>query len=82
MMDAGGESRRGQIPDSARWPNGRGIGPGFYGQTVAKVDRSAVIELDRHVAARKFPRIQPRPKTSVDEVHTDRFGFDQHFAPT
>jgi hypothetical protein len=23
----------------------------------------------------------PRPKTSVDEVHTDRFGFDQHFAP-
>ena len=30
----------------------------------------------------KFPRIQPRPEISIDEVHTDRFGFDQHFTPT
>jgi hypothetical protein len=30
----------------------------------------------------KFPRIQPRPEIGVDEVHTDRFGFDQHFTPT
>src|SRR6478609_9367433 len=30
----------------------------------------------------KFSRVQPGPKISVDEVHADCFGLDQHFTPT
>jgi hypothetical protein len=30
----------------------------------------------------KFPRVQPGPEISVDEVHADCFGLDQHFTPT
>ena len=50
--------------------------PGVQQHGVALLDR--IYGLDEQ----KFPRIQPRPEISVDEVHADRFGFDQHFTPT
>ena len=41
------------------------------------LDRAAYLGADHK---RKFARVRTRPEVGVDEIHADRFGFDQHLA--